>query len=232
MTFVRLGTYVQFPRTFVHSFASPLPASLQCYLNQPILELLTLKKLIMSNLIQVPTRDQVDAKAQGIFDNLKKQLGTVPNLYATIGYSGDALGNFLAFSGAAGGNSFTKKEKEAIDLAVSEVNACAYCLAAHTTLGKMAGFTEAETIALRAGTIADERLLAITKLAANISQNRGKANRDLIENFFAQGFDEKALIDLLSAITAITFTNYVHGTTKVPVDFPAAKTLIDLPVAA
>lgn len=182
----------------------------------------------MSNLIQVPTRDQVDTKAQGIFDNLKKQLGTVPNLYAAIGYSGDTLANFLTFAGTAGGNSFTKKEKEAIDLAVSEVNACTYCLAAHTTLGKMAGFTEEETIELRAGTIADTRLRAITRLAAGIAQNRGKVADELIQDFFAQGFNETALIDLLGAVTAITFTNFAHGLTKVPVDFPAAKALNDL----
>ena len=185
----------------------------------------------MSNLIQVPTRDQVDAKAQGIFDNLKKQLGVVPNLYAVLGYSGDALANFLAFSGQAGGDSFTKKEKEAIDLAVSEVNACTYCLAAHTTLGKMAGFTEEETIALRAGTIEDARLRAITQLAASIAKNRGKVADHLVEQFFAQGFNEKALIDLLSAVTAITFTNFAHGLTKVAVDFPAAKPLTDLTTA-
>lgn len=179
----------------------------------------------MSNLIQVPTRDQVDAKAQGIFDNVKRQLGVVPNLYATIGYSSDALANFLAYNGSAGGDSFTKKEKEAIDLAVSEVNGCTYCLAAHTALGKMAGFTEEETIALRAGTIVDAKLSAIVKLAASISQNKGKVEDTLIQNFFAQGFKEKALIDLISAVTAITFTNLVHGVTKVAVDFPAAKVL-------
>lgn len=185
----------------------------------------------MSNLIQVPTRDHVDAKAQGIFDNVKAQLGVVPNLYATIGYSSDALGNFLTYSGSAGGDSFTKKEKEAIDLAVSEVNGCTYCLAAHTALGKMAGFTEEETIELRAGTIADARLAAITKLAAGISRNRGKVEDSLIENFYAQGFNEKGLIDLISAVSAITFTNLVHGATKVPVDFPAAKTIATLTTA-
>ncbi len=186
----------------------------------------------MSNLIKVPTRDQVDAKAQGVFDNLQKQLGTVPNLYAVIGYSSDALTNFLTYSSQAGGNSFTKKEKEAIDLAVSEVNGCSYCLAAHTALGKMAGFTEEETQQLRATTIADPRLNAITKLAANISLNRGKADDQLVQNFFDQGFDEKGLIDLLAAVTAITFTNYTHGLTKVPVDFPAAVPLEDLALVA
>ncbi|MEM6318939.1 MAG: carboxymuconolactone decarboxylase family protein [Bacteroidota bacterium] len=185
----------------------------------------------MSNFIQVPTRDQVDAKAQGIFDNLQKQLGTVPNLYAVIGHSGDALANFLTFSSQAGGNSFTKKEREAIDLAVSEVNGCTYCLAAHTALSKMAGFTEAEIIELRARTIADPRLRAITQLAANITENRGKADDQYVQAFFDQGFNEKALIDLLAAVTAITFTNYAHGLTKVAVDFPQAPALADLATA-
>ena len=185
----------------------------------------------MSNLIQVPTREQVDATAQGIFDNLKAQLGTVPNLYAVLGYSGAGLANFLNFAGQASGDTFTKKEKEAIDLAVSEVNGCSYCLAAHTALGKMAGFTEEETIALRATTIEDPRLRAITRLAAGIAQERGKVADELIQDFFAQGFNEKALIDLLGAVTAITFTNFAHGLTKVPVDFPQAKALTELVVA-
>ena len=183
----------------------------------------------MSYQIQVPTREQVDAKAQGIFDNLKKQLGTVPNLYATIAYSSDTLENFLGFSGTAGKGSFTGKEIEAIKLAVSEANACVYCQSAHTALGKMAGFTEEETIELRAGTIADARLGAISQLAADIARNRGKATPKLVEQFFQQGFDEKALIDLIAAITAVTFTNYVFGSTEIPIDFPRAKALAGTP---
>lgn len=175
--------------------------------------------------IQVPSRAQVDTKAQGIFDQLKKQLGTVPNLYATIGYSSDALENFLGFSGKAGKGTFSKKEIEAIKLAVSEVNGCQYCQAAHTALAMMAGFTEEETLELRAATIADARLNAITSLAKEIAEKRGKASEVTIDAFLQQGFDEKGLIDLIAVVTAITFTNYVHGTTRVPIDFPRATSL-------
>ncbi len=175
--------------------------------------------------IQVPTRDQVDPKAQAIFDQLKKQLGTVPNLYATIGYSSEALENFLGFSGKAGKSSFNGKEIEAIKLVVSEVNACVYCLAAHTTLAKMQGFSEEETIELRSANIADSRLRAITQLARELAQQKGKASEAAIERFFNEGFDEKGLIDLISVVAAITFTNYVHKTTDVPVDFPKAQLL-------
>ena len=90
----------------------------------------------MSTLTQitVPTRDQVDATSQGIFDQLKSQLGMVPNIYATIGYSSNALSSFLAFSGNAGKGTFSNKEIEAIKLAVSEANGCNYCKAAHTAI--------------------------------------------------------------------------------------------------
>ena len=56
--------------------------------------------------IQVPTRDQVDNQSQAIFDDLNKKLGTVPNLYATIGYSSNALSSYLTFSGAQANGSF------------------------------------------------------------------------------------------------------------------------------
>ena len=178
--------------------------------------------------IQVPTRDQVDTKAQGIFENLKKQLGTVPNLYATIGYSSDALESFLGFSGSAGKGTFSNKEVEAIKLAVSQVNECQYCLAAHTALAKMNGFDEAQTLELRAATINDARLGAITQLAREVAGNQGKASTRAIDNFLAQGFDEKGLIDLIAVVIAVTFTNYVHGVTKVPVDFPKTESLAEV----
>lgn len=46
------------------------------------------------NTIQVPTRDQVSPANQALFDQLKKGLGMVPNLYATLALSEHALGNY------------------------------------------------------------------------------------------------------------------------------------------
>ena len=72
--------------------------------------------------INVPTKGEVSQNNQAIFDNLQKGLGFVPNLYATFAHSENALASFLAFSGAP--TSFSKKEKEVIDLAISQVNDC------------------------------------------------------------------------------------------------------------
>ena len=59
--------------------------------------------------IKIPTKEQVDEKAGAIFDNLEKNLGMVPNLYATIGYSSDILEGYLNYSTVVGNTTFSKK---------------------------------------------------------------------------------------------------------------------------
>ena len=172
---------------------------------------------------EVPTRDQVSPEAQQIFDNLKKQVGMVPNLFATIGYSANALGSYLTFQGAQANGTFNAKEREAVFLAVSQVNVCAYCQAAHTALGKMNGFTEEETIELRQGKSENSRLNVIAALAKDITENRGRASEEKVEAFFAEGFDNAALIDLIALVADKTLANYVHNLTQIAIDFPEAK---------
>ncbi len=181
--------------------------------------------------IAVPTKDQVDAKSQAIFDVLKSNLGMVPNLYATIGYSSNALSSFLEFSNTSGDTNFSKKEIEAIKLAVSEQNGCEYCIAAHTALAKMNGFTEEETLAIRRGGLADQKINTLIKLSQEIAKDAGRASDASKEAFFDLGYKEADLIDLVSIIISVTFTNYVFGATQVPVDFPKAAALNDLAAA-
>ena len=179
----------------------------------------------MSKEIRVPSRDQLTEKSQTILGQIEQKLGMVPNLYATLGYADNALESFLEFSGRAGAGSFSNKEIEAIKLAVSEVNQCQYCLAAHTALAKMAGFSEDETLAIRGGSALDAKINVLSRAAAELARKRGKLSIEVRNEFFEQGFQEKDLIELISVVTSITFTNYLHGSTEIPIDFPRAKTL-------
>jgi uncharacterized peroxidase-related enzyme len=172
----------------------------------------------------VPTRNEVNATNQGIFDNLEKGVGFVPNIYATFAHSENALKNFLDFANAK--SSLKTKEKEVINLAVSEINQCQYCLSAHTAIAGMNGFSAEQILDLRAGRAPfDAKLDALAKLAANITENRGATSPEVAENFFAAGWTKENLIDAISLVGEITITNYLHGTTKVPVDFPVAQPL-------
>lgn len=173
---------------------------------------------------KVPSREEVSPANQALFDNLKKGLGSVPNLYATLAYSEHALGNYLAFQNAK--SSVTGKAREVVNLVVSEVNACEYCLAAHTVIGKMNGFTDAQVLEIRSGTASfDSKFDALARLVKSIAVMRGHADPALIDAFLAAGWTKENLVDVVVLIGDKTVTNYLHGVTGVPVDFPAAAKL-------
>ncbi|MFC3562841.1 carboxymuconolactone decarboxylase family protein [Pedobacter jamesrossensis] len=175
--------------------------------------------------IKVPNREEVSPQSQLLFDQISASIGKVPNLYAAIGYSPQTLKGFLQFDGALAGGIFSAKEKEAINLVVSEVNDCSYCLAAHTMLAKTKGFSHEEIISFRKGYTEEAKLNAVIQLAKNITENHGHAEEQFLVDFFAAGFQEDALIELLGLIAVRIFTNYVHAVTGVPIDFPEAMSL-------
>ncbi|CAM1353258.1 carboxymuconolactone decarboxylase family protein [Tenacibaculum ascidiaceicola] len=171
----------------------------------------------------VPTRNEVSQTNKEIFDSLNNALGFVPNLYATIGYSNNGLKRFLDYQNAK--TSLTNKEKEAVNLIVSQVNECIYCQSAHLVLGKMNGFNDEQLLNIRKGGSENAKLNALVKLAADITQNRGRAKNENVEDFFAQGYTKENLVDLILQVSDKTAMNYLHNLTKVPVDFPLAETI-------
>ena len=178
----------------------------------------------MTSLINVPTRDQVSPANQALFDNLKKGLGKVPNLYATLALSEHALGNYLAFQNAR--SSITGQAREVVNLVVSQVNACEYCLAAHTVIGGLIGFTPEQIVEIRRGRASwNPKLDALAQLVRNIASERGHADPARVEAFFAAGWTQENLVDAIVVVGDKTVTNYLHGTTKVPVDFPPAPAI-------
>ncbi len=172
----------------------------------------------------VPTRSEVSENNQQIFDNLEKGLGFVPNLYATLAYSDTALGDFLSLQNRK--TSLKAKEKEVVNLVVSQVNGCEYCLAAHTAIGKMNGFSDDQIIEIREGYVTfDNRVSALTNFVESVVINRGKPSLDKIEALYAEGFTKENIVDILVLIGDKTVMNFLHGVTQIPVDFPAAPVL-------
>ncbi|PZR24623.1 MAG: alkylhydroperoxidase [Citrobacter freundii] len=172
----------------------------------------------------VPTREEVSPANQVLFDNLKKSLGTVPNLFATMAYSQNALSTYLALS--SGKTSLKAKEKEVVNLVTSQVNDCDYCLAAHTYIGKLNGFSDEQILEIRSGHASfDVKLDALARLTKSFVTTNGRPDAALVDRFFEVGYTNETLVDLIVVIGDKVITNYLHGVTKVPVDFPAAPAL-------
>jgi uncharacterized peroxidase-related enzyme len=172
----------------------------------------------------VPTKAEVSETNQQIFDNLEKNLGMVPNLYAFFGKNETALADYLALQSRK--NTLTGKEREVINLVVSQVNNCKYCLAAHTVVGKMNGFTDEQVLEIRKAAVTfDTKLAALATFVKETTAAHGEPSQEAVEALFNAGYTEANLIDIVIVIGDKIISNYLHKITQLPVDFPAAPEL-------
>lgn len=172
----------------------------------------------------IPTHDQVSPANQTLFESLEKKVGQVPNLFAVFAHSENGLGNYLTLNN--GKSSLRGKEREVVNLVVSQINKCLYCLSAHTAIGKMQGFTDEQILEVRRTEITfDSKLDSLAKLVKSITENQGHADEQLVENFYAAGYNKGNLVDVVLAIGDKVITNYLFALTAVPIDFPIAPEL-------
>ena len=172
----------------------------------------------------VPTRNEVTANNQAIFDQLEKGLGFVPNLYAYFAKNKTALGDYLALQNRK--STLRAKEREVINLVVSQANGCRYCQSAHTVLGGMNGFSEDQILEIRKGTASfDAKLDALAKFTLLVTENKGQVSNEAKSEFFAAGYSEINMIDVVMVIGDKIISNYIHNLAEFAIDFPIAKEL-------
>ncbi len=172
----------------------------------------------------VPSRGEVSANNQIIFDRFQKALGFVPNLYATMAYSDTGLENYVSFQNAK--TSLSKREKEIVNILASQQNGCRYCQSAHTVIGKMNGFADDEILEIRNGSASfDDKLNALARLTYEILTLKGNVTQKTLDRFFDAGYTHGNVVDVVLAVAEITVTNYLHNITQIPIDFPLAPEL-------
>src|SRR5258707_305498 len=107
--------------------------------------------------IHPTTIDTPPDATRPLLEALQKNLGSTPNLFATIGHSPEALGMLLSAMQTLGKGALSAREVEAINLHASELNGCAYCVSAHGALGRRAGLSPDDVQAARDGRGASAR---------------------------------------------------------------------------
>lgn len=166
--------------------------------------------------------EQVDNSTKEVFEAITQKVGMLPNLYAAMGNSSHLINGFLAFEATLKEGEFSLRENEAIALAVSQVNGCDYCLAAHSAIGKMVGFSDDQIMDIRKGESDDNKLKALTYLASEFAKNKGKASDDVIRNFFVAGYSQQAFAELIGMVAIRTITNTIYSNGDFEIDFPRA----------
>lgn len=174
---------------------------------------------------RVPLIDRSDTSAdrKALLDEIHGAFGTTPAMFRAVANSPAALRSMWGSFGALGGGTLGARLGEQIAVAVADRNGCAYCLAAHTALGRKAGASAEEMAAAQLGESADARTQAALRFALKVVSERGQVSEADVQALRDAGFGDEAVVEILAHVALNLFTNYVNLALAVPVDFPAVK---------
>ncbi len=159
-------------------------------------------------------------KARPLLENLKKKLGTVPNLFATIGQSPEALQALLGAMDVLGKGALSAREVELVNLFTSELNGCGYCISAHGALGRLAGLSPDDIEAARLGRGANAREQAILLLVRKVVRTGGAAAGTELARAREAGLTDGEVVEVLAHVALKAFTNAVGILAQTNIDFP------------
>ena len=178
----------------------------------------------MTSRIDIPAVEAATGASAEVFAQLKKAVGGVPNTFAAIGaLNPAALQAVLAADGVLAAGTLGKKDLETIKLFVSEEAGCDYCVAAHSTLGKMAGLSPDTLRQIRAGqSTGDAKRDALVRFVRILQRTAGTIDETEYEAIRFAGYTDAQLVEISLAIAVIVFTNVFNRINDTTLDFPAA----------
>jgi uncharacterized peroxidase-related enzyme len=167
----------------------------------------------------VHTIETAPDAAKATLGDVKKTWGFVPALHGMLAESPAALKAYDAVFMLASQTDLTSAEQQVVFLAVSVFHECAYCVAGHTYLGRMAKLDEGALQALRnSSPIADLRLQALRVFAETVVRERGFASDAAVDAFISAGFTRANVMDLLVIIAAKSMSNYANHLAHTPLE--------------
>lgn len=165
------------------------------------------------------------AASRPLLEEINGAFGTTPAMFRAVANSPAALSMMWSGFGALGSGRLGARLGEQIAVLVADRNACDYCLAAHTALGRKAGASVEEMAEAQAGRSTDARTAAVLSFVEKLVEDRAQVGDDDVAALRTAGLDDEEVVEVVAHVALNLFTNYVNVALGVPVDFPAVPLL-------
>ena len=148
---------------------------------------------------EVRTIENAPEASKDALKAAKAAYGFEANLLGVMANHPALLNSYLEGSAILSKNStLSAIEQQVVFLSVSYENNCHYCMAAHSTIGKMTKVPQDAIDAIRVGAeIPDARLEALSQYAKATTVKRGRVSDDDIQNFLDAGFTQDQILEVI-----------------------------------
>ncbi|MGJ8690378.1 MAG: carboxymuconolactone decarboxylase family protein [Gammaproteobacteria bacterium] len=148
-----------------------------------------------------------------------KANGRIPGLHGVLASSPELLEAYQALHKLFVASSFDNEELTVVWQTINVEHECHYCVPAHTGIANMMKVDPALTEALRNSTaMPTEKLQALHDTTLAIVRQRGYVTDDQVKAFFAAGYEERQLLEIILGLSQKVISNYVNHIAETPVD--------------
>ncbi|GIH25247.1 alkyl hydroperoxide reductase AhpD [Acrocarpospora phusangensis] len=179
----------------------------------------------MSTLPKIELQDATEAAAEAL-NQVRKTLGSIPNMAKVMANSPALVRGWLALSGALGDGVLSAGVRERLAIATAEYNRCEYCLSAHTYLGANVAKLDPEEIELaRDAESKDPHVTALLTLSDAIARGRGVVDPVLLADARTAGVTDAEIAEVVGNLALNVLTNYFNILADVENEWPAVVPL-------
>jgi uncharacterized peroxidase-related enzyme len=178
----------------------------------------------MSRLNMVQT-EAAQGTQKELLEGVQEKLGMTPNLVRVFANSPAVLQGYLGLNDGLATGVLDNQLSEKIALTVAEVNGCEYCLAAHTTVGKMLSLSGNEIADARQGTSSNSHTEAALQFARSVVEHRGWVSDADLEDVRSADFSDAEISEIVGHVVLNISRNYFNHVAETPIDFPKADPL-------
>jgi len=164
---------------------------------------------------------EATGEAATLLGQLKKSVGSVPNMAKAMANSPALLKGWMSLSDALDGGVLPAAVRERLALATAEYNRCAYCLSAHTFLGMHVSRIDSEEIErARQADSTDPHTAALLALSDAIARGRGTVDETVLKSARSTGVTYAEIAEVVGNLALNVLTNYFNLVAETDNEFP------------
>lgn len=149
----------------------------------------------------------------------KKANGFIANLHGTLAESPQIFEAYQTLHKLFSESLFNADELTVVWQTINVEHECTYCVPAHTGIAHMMKVDPAITEALRNSTeMPTEKLQVLHETTLEIVRERGHLSEEQKEKFFAVGYTNRQILDIVLGISQKVISNYTNHLAQTPTD--------------
>lgn len=154
-----------------------------------------------------------------LLEQSQKAYGMIPGLHGVLAGAPKILEAYQTLHQLFTESSLNDEELTVVWQTINVEHECHYCVPAHTGIAKMMKVDDNITEALRNKTpLENAKLEALRTMTLSIVRNRGNVSQEDLDAFYAAGYGEAQVLEIILGLSQKTISNYVNHIANTPVD--------------